>query len=230
MYAEDELLPISALQHLAFCERQWALIHIEGWWTENRLTAEGRILHQHVHSLETKSRGELQVANGLRLKSLHLGLTGIADVVEFYSLGIASEQNENNPFGVRLPKRRGLWRPFPVEYKRGQVKKNKCDEIQLCAQALCLEEMLKVNIASGALFYGRPRRRHEVIFDDSLRYKTTTLANRLHTFMQSGKTPPPVYDKKCQSCSLRTLCIPKAAGKSVAKYLNRVFAPTEKER
>jgi len=139
-YTEDDLIPISALQHFVFCERQCALIHIEQAWTENRLTAEGRLLHERVHDQGGESRAGVRIERGLPLRSLRLGLVGVADVVEFHPLS------------------EGGWRPFPVEYKRGKPKRNACDEIQVCAQALCLEEMLGVRIPAGALFYGKTHR------------------------------------------------------------------------
>lgn len=142
-FLEDDLLPLSGLQHLAFCERQWALIHIEQSWAENRLTAQGRVLHNRAHDGPPESRPGLRIARGLRLRSLRLGLSGQADVVEFYPA----------PDGIALPGETGLWRPFPVEYKRGRPKAGRCDEVQLCAQALCLEEMFARPIPSGALFY-----------------------------------------------------------------------------
>src|ERR1700693_673793 len=149
LFSEDELLPLSGLQHLQFCERQWGLIHIEQQWEENRLTAEGRILHERVHEAGTEARPGVVIARGLYLQSLRLGLTGQADVVEFH-------QSEA---GVELPGRKGWWRSFPVEYKRGRPKANSCDEVQLCAQTLCLEEMFGTAIESGAFFYGMNRRR-----------------------------------------------------------------------
>jgi len=218
-FAEDELLPISALQHLAFCERQWALIHLEGVWEENRLTAEGRVLHDRAHQTETESRGDVRIARGLRLRSLRLGLTGVADVVEFHRCTSAGQPDM--PATVRLPGARGLWVPFPVEYKRGRPKPGPYDEIQLCAQALCLEEMLGVSIRSAALFYGKPMRRTEVVLGDSLREQTERLALRLHELTRLGVTPAPVYEKKCDSCSLLALCMPKRLSKrpSVENYI-----------
>jgi len=201
-YKEDDLLPLSALQHLLFCERQCALIHIEQAWDENRLTAEGRIMHEKVHDAGEESRGDVRISRGLRLRSLRLGLTGMADVVEFH-------------------KENGTWCPFPVEYKRGKPKENDCDRVQLCAQALCLEEMLNCSISVGALFYGTTRRRLDVEFDANLRLKTENTASRLHELFDSGITPPAVYEKKCDSCSMLNACMPKTAGrhKSARKYL-----------
>jgi CRISPR-associated exonuclease Cas4 len=208
MYTEDELLPISALQHLLFCERQCALIHLEQLWDENRLTVEGKHLHDRAHEREDESRGDVRIARGLRLRSLRLGLTGMADVVEF---------------------RRGpddAWEPFPVEYKRGKPKFDHCDAVQLCAQALCLEEMLTVSVPTGALFYGAVRRREDVAFDDALRAHTAQAAARLHALITSGQTPPPAYGPKCKQCSLLNLCMPESMqrGKSVARYLARLCA------
>lgn len=200
---ESDLLPLSALQHLLFCERQCALIHLEGAWEENRLTAEGRLLHTRVHERGDESRGEVRVARGLRLRSIRLGLVGQADVVEFH----------------RLPD--GAWRAFPVEYKRGRPKPDDCDRIQLCAQALCLEEMTGSDIPEGALFYGAVRRRHPVVFDGTLRAAVADAASRLHALMSGKATPTAVYEKKCENCSLIALCrprMPTGAG-HVERYL-----------
>lgn len=229
MYDEADLLPISALQHLAFCERQWALIHLEGMWAENRLTVEGHHLHDRTHKPETESRGNVRTARGLRLRSLRLGLSGIADVVEFHRVAEVPEacasQVNQTPAGVSLPGVPGQWRPAPVEYKRGRPKLGPYDEIQLCAQALCLEEMLGVCIPAGFLFYGEPRQRHEVELTGALREQTEKMAARLHELTRAGKTPPARYEKKCESCSLLTLCMPKTTGarKSVEHYLSRII-------
>jgi CRISPR-associated exonuclease Cas4 len=217
VYTEDELLPISALQHLAFCERQWALIHLEGAWAENRLTAEGRIMHDRAHEPGIESRGDVRISRGLRLRSLRLGLSGIADVVEFHRCGrrddveVTAEGALSN--GVCLPGVLGLWFPFPVEYKRGRPKSGPIDEIQLCAQALCLEEMVDVSVPIAALFYGKPARRFEVVLTTSLRKETERLATRVHELMRLGVTPSPIYEKKCDSCSLFALCMPKRLSK-----------------
>jgi len=223
MYDEADLLPISALQHLAFCERQWALIQLEGLWAENRLTVEGHHLHDRTHQSESESRGDLRIARGLRLRSLRLGLSGIADVVEFRRVAGALEDHFSPPdeTGVRLPGARGLWQPAPVEYKRGKPKAGPYDEIQLCAQALCLEEMLGVAIPGAALYYGQPHQRQEVALTVELRQQTEKLAARLHELTRIGRTPLAKYEKKCESCSLLTLCMPKTTGgrKSVDRYL-----------
>ena len=225
MYSEDDLLPISALQHLAFCERQWALIHLEGAWEENPLTVEGHQLHDRVHEEDTEVRGDLRIAHGLRLRSLRLGLTGKADVVEFHRLTEA----QKNSAVVKLEGVPDLWKPIIVEYKHGKPKLDPCDEVQLCAQTLCLEEMLGIPIPSGTLFYGKPRRRYDVLLDETLRKETELLAVHLHELNQAGKTPAAQYTPKCPSCSLIELCLPKATGgqRNVHKYLSRAIAEME---
>ncbi len=227
MYDENELLPISALQHLAFCERQWGLIHLEQLWNDNRLTVDGSHFHDRVHEEETETRGDLRISRGLRLRSLRLGLIGRADVVEFHRLS----ETEDRSFGLRLESANGFWKPLVVEYKRGKPKADHCDKVQLCAQALCLEEMLAVSLPTAVLFYGNPRRRYEVRLDDSLREKTETLAARLHSLSHAGRTPSPRYARRCENCSLVQLCLPKAVGarRSVHRYLSRAIAQAVEE-
>jgi CRISPR-associated exonuclease Cas4 len=191
VFAEDELLPISALQHLVFCERQCALIHIERAWSENRLTVEGRHLHEKAHDGPDELRPGVRVTRGLPLRSFALGITGIADVVEFQE--------------VRVPD--GL-RAYPIEYKRGSKKNHEADRVQLCAQAMCLEEMLPASIPEGALFYGTPRRREIVSFEGPLRELTRKSCERLHALIASGRTPRAVREPKCKNCSLAGLCLP----------------------
>ncbi len=222
MYADDDLLPISALQHLIFCERQCALIHLEGAWAENRLTAEGRVLHERVDQATHESRREVRTATALRIRSLCLGLAGVADMVEFHLQETATDA-EGRTVAVALPRARGCWAPFPVEYKRGRPKEHRADEVQLCAQALCLEEMMAVHIPQGALFYGEVRRRTDVAFDEGLRRLTQETADRLHRLLASGITPPAVYGKRCESCSLIETCLPESAGNghSAGRWLAR---------
>ncbi len=216
MYSEDDLLPISALQHLAFCERQCALIHLEGVWQENKLTAEGRGMHDRAHESEVEVRPGIRMVRGLRLRSLRLGLTGQADVVQFH----AADEAGNSTQLTGAP---GWWRPYPVEYKRGKPKANRCDEIQLCAQAMCLEDMLQVSIAEGALYYGTPRRRTGVKFGLGLREETQRMAARLREIIASGRTPAAILEPKCRQCSLIEICMPGATdgSRSVAQYLRR---------
>jgi CRISPR-associated exonuclease Cas4 len=208
MHAEDDLLMISALQHLLFCPRQCALIHLEQVWTENRLTAEGRLLHEHVHEAGSDSRGAVRIEYDMPLRSLRLGLIGKADVVEMR----------------RQPNK--TWQPFPVEYKHGKPKKDDSDLVQLCAQALCLEEMLHCEVPAGAFYYGVKKRRTEVQFDQRLRRVTEDAAARLHELLSSTITPPPEYGKRCESCSLLDTCQPSATGKkhAVQHYMARMTA------
>jgi CRISPR-associated exonuclease Cas4 len=215
MFSEDQLLPLSALQHLLFCERQCALIHVEGLWVENRPTTEGRHLHEKVHQGPGQSRAGLRIARGLPLQSLRLGLAGKADVVEFHPV--------DDAHGWRAPPR-----PFPVEYKRGQPKRNDCDKVQLCAQAMCLEEMLGVQTPSGALFYGRTRRRLDVTFDPQLRRRTERAAERLHDLVARGRTPPARREPKCKNCSLLEICLPDATDntRSAERYLRNLLRST----
>jgi len=225
-YSEDDLLPLSALQHLEFCERQCALIHIERLWSENRLTAEGRNLHDKVHTLDVEVRDDLRISRGLRLKSLALGLSGMADVVEFNRVDevVGSEEADSykqSPLGIKISGAKGLWQPVPVEYKRGRPKRDASDKVQLCAQALCLEEMTGVCVPNGALFYCRTRKRFDVVFDAKLRKKTGKLCLDLHELFNSGKTPNAKYSPKCDRCSLLDLCLPKSLGRGhvVRKYI-----------
>ncbi len=210
MFAESDLLPLSALQHICFCERQCALIHVEQVWLENRFTAEGRIMHDRVDSGKRESRRDVRIAYTVALRSLRLGLVGKADVVEFHR--------------EKIPEGKTIWRPFPVEYKRGRPKKDNCDKIQLCAQALCLEEMLGHRIANGALFYGKTRRRQEVAIDDRLRTETEQMAVQLHALFNARVTPKPVFDKRCPNCSFSSYCLPEKLNgkKSAGRYLDAI--------
>ena len=219
MFTEDDLLPLSALQHLLFCERQAALIHLEQLWAENPLTVQGRQLHEKVDSAPGESRGDVRVARSLPLRSLRLGLSGRADLVELHRI---SDDNAGEPGSV-LPGIPGVWRPFPVEYKRGRPKPYHADEVQLCAQALCLEEMLGTSVPAGAIFYGQTRHRHDVRFDAALRRETEEAAGRLHRLIASGVTPPPVRAPKCDQCSLIGLCLPDAPAHSARRFLDRML-------
>lgn len=202
---------LSALQHYLFCPRQCALIHVEGVWSENYLTAVGRQLHERVDRKGSETRKDVHLATALRLVSNRLGLTGVADMVEFHR---QDSQHDVNGMcvAVRLPGLIGFWRPFPVEYKRGAPKSHRADEVQLCAQALCLEEMLGVSITAGALFYGETRRRTDVLFDAELRSLTEGIAAKVHELMRMGETPSPVLAKGCKACSLFDQCRPEDVG------------------
>ena len=191
-YAEDDLILLSALQHWLYCPRQCALIHLEQVWAENRLTAEGRVLHERAHEGGDENRPGVRTTRGLPVRSLRLGLTGQCDIVEFHQDGAI----------------------LPVEYKRGRPKPHRADEAQLCAQGMCLEEMLDLppgTIAAGHLFYGQRRRRTEVTFNDALRRLVADTAHTIHETIASGITPVAEYKEKlCRACSLIHLCQPRA--------------------
>ena len=198
-YREEDYLQLSGMQHFAFCPRQWALIHLENLWQENLQTAQGQLLHQRCHDAgQDESRGDLLILRDLRISSPSLGLSGACDVVEFH----------RDPKGVSLQGRDGLWMPYPVEYKRGKPKPHQADELQLCAQAICLEEMLCCSIPEGALFYGEPRRRQTVTLDESLRQTVKEMAEQMHQYAQRGYTPKVKPKKGCSACSLKDLCLP----------------------
>lgn len=212
MYHPDDCLMISGLQHFRFCRRQWALIHIEQQWAENVRTVEGNFLHERAHNEQLReSRGDLLIVRGLRVQSLTLGLTGQCDVVEF---------RRDDAHGVPLAGKHGLWLPYPVEYKRGAPKQDSCDELQLCAQAMCLEEMLCCTIPAGAVYYGEPRRRESVVFTEELRAEVRSALAEMHQYAQRGYTPKVKPRKGCGACSLKDVCLPKLMGKpSVEHYV-----------
>lgn len=204
-YDEESLLPISALQHLMFCERQWALIHLEQIWEENVLTVKGRELHERVDASGVTTNGDIATTRSLRLRSLRLGLTGIADIVEFHGRG-------------------GQRHPYPVEYKRGKPKKDLIDIVQLCAQAFCLEEMFEIDVSRGALFYGETKRRQEIDFTEAVRQETLSLIKKLHQVTLLKKTPAAKYEKKCENCSLLNWCLPSCTdgSKRANEYVNSI--------
>lgn len=214
MYSEDDLIPVSALADFTFCERRAALHFIENVWKDNIFTAEGTIIHDRVDDASASEvRGNVRIARSVWLRSLALGLVGKADVVEFH---------KTETGGVKLEGISGLWLPFPVEYKRGLLRHERSFEVQLCAQAICLEEMLGGNIPSGAIFYGQTRRRMDVFFDSKMRTETEEAAKKIHELIASGITPPPVYSAKCKKCSLVELCLPKIS-KKAGNYLLKVI-------
>lgn len=189
MFPEDQFLPLSALQHWLYCPRQCGLIHLEQVWAENRFTAEGRVLHKKAHDGPDESRAGVRVTRGIGVRSFALGISGQCDVVEFHCDATI----------------------VPVEYKRGKPKTHRADEVQLCAQAMCLEEMLGTRITDGGLFYGERRRRTAVLFDEELRELVAQTARALHEMRSSTKTPVADYSSvRCDACSLIELCQPKA--------------------
>jgi CRISPR-associated exonuclease Cas4 len=178
---------------------------------------EGRYLHCRVDEEETEIRGDIRICRGLRLRSLRLGLVGKADVVEFHRLP------DNAREGMCLKEINGFWQPIPIEYKRGKPKPDICDEVQLCAQALCLEEMTGTKVPEGRLFYGMPRRRYEVLCNDVLRQEVEKISMRLHKLTEARKTPAAQYGKKCKNCSLYDFCMPKVVNKGptrVKEYIS----------
>lgn len=200
---EDDLIPLSALQHYLFCPRQCALIHVERAWAENRFTAEGRVMHERTDRLHAESRRGVRTLTALPIRSFRLGVHGVADAVEIHAAS-------------------GSDRPFPVDYKRGRPKEHRADEVQLCAQAMALEEMFGLQVPEGALFYGETRRRFPVAFDDPLRALTVRIAQEVRATIESGATPAPSYERrKCEACSLVELCRPKVLSRrrDVASWL-----------
>lgn len=203
---------LSALQHFAYCRRQWGLIFVERQWAENARTAEGQVFHQTAHhGPESETRGDLLILRGLRVASPALRLGGVCDVVEFH----------RSPSGVPLMGREGLWLPYPVEYKKGSDQTRESDEVQLCGQTLCLEDMLCCQIPEGSLFYGETRRRTRVAFDEPLRQRTLSLLQEMLGYMARGHTPAAKPHKGCNACSLRDVCLPKLSRTpSVADYVH----------
>ena len=201
----DNLLPISALQHLIFCERQCALIHVERLWVENRLTVEGRQLHDRAHEGPDEYRSNVTIARGLPLRSTRLGLFGVADIVELHHTGKTQTRESSSSYG----------RILPIEYKRGKPKKDDSDRVQLCAQAMCLEEMFQCEISTGHLFYGKRKRRTEVELDERLRNRTRDATSRLHEMIAKRETPRASREPKCDNCSLVEICLPNGTGPDV---------------
>ena len=270
-------LPISALERLTFCERQCALVHVEGMWEENRYTAEGNVLHAKAHEGGPETHAGVRIARGLDLRCRALNLVGKADVVEFTppdgftgpvadtvraaaaaavfddgetgdgetgdgetgdgetgdgETGDGETGDGEDRDGQAAPRDRPTlagWSVVPVEYKRGKPKTSPewgdCDRVQLCGQALCLEEMLGVAVPAGRLFYGKTRRRTDVPFDAALRDLTRRAAERLHDLLASGRTPPAVNDSRCPNCSLIRQCLPAVTSgkKSAAAWTERAL-------
>lgn len=210
-YHEEDFLQLSGLQHFLFCRRQWALIHIENQWAENLRTVSGDLMHERTHDETlTEKRGNIVVARGMDVKSRYLGISGKCDVVEFH----------RKESGVTIHGWEGLWMPFPVEYKNGEPKENNCDAAQLCAQAMCLEEMLCCQIPHGALFYGKIKRRILVEFTDQLRKEVQETLMEMHALYRRGHTPKVKCSKACNACSLKELCLPVLMKQcSVRKYM-----------
>ncbi len=219
-YNEDDYLMLSGIQHFSFCKRQWALIHIENQWEENTRTYGGQEMHEKADDpFLAESRGDTVISRSIPLVSHSLKIYGIADVVEFH----------RKSSGITIQRHSGLWQPTPIEYKYGQKKAINCDEVQLCAQAVCLEEMLGISIRQGYLYYGKTRRREEVNFSGELRMQVAKICAEMWELFQKGATPKAEYRKSCLNCSLYHLCKPETfeKRKSALKYINKAF---EEER
>ena len=201
----DSMMMLSALQHYTFCPRQFALIHVEQVWADNRFTAEGNILHERVDSGVIEQRKNVRYERSVMLKSKRYQLTGKMDLLEI-------EQTDPPRY-------------FPVEYKRGKPKTEDWDRVQLCAQALCIEEMRDIDVLEGAIWYWEVRRREAVEIDEALRASTIEAINGAHDILVRGNTPPPTENvKRCRACSLVDLCEPKAFRKDhSAKYIRQLY-------
>jgi len=200
IYSPEDYLPLSGIQHFQFCRRQWALIHVERQWQENVLTVEGKLYHERADDpFEIESRQGVIISRSMPVISHRLGFQGVCDVVEFTP----------STYGVNLFGREGTFIPCPVEYKRGKPKWDECDEMQICAQAICLEEMLAVSISAGYLFYWETRHRIEVVFDETLRGRVFKSSQEMHDYYSRGHTPRVKPSKACRSCSLVDICLPE---------------------
>ena len=210
-WQEEDYLLLSGLQHFVFCRRQWALIHIEDQWAENLRTVEGGLLHQRAHDETVREvRGDLITVRGVHIHSPTLGVSGQCDVLEF----------RRSPGGIPLEGYDGLWQPYPVEYKRGASKATDADRLQLCGQAMCLEEMLCCAVPEGALFYGQTRHREQVTFTDDLRGQVRAALSEMHELYRRGHTPRVKPTKSCNACSLKELCLPRLMRtRSASAYL-----------
>lgn len=199
LFSEEEFLQLSGIQHFAYCPRQWALAYLEMQWNESLSTFEGRLLHERAHDVAfNQKRGDTLTVRGMPIFSRTFGISGECDVVEFHL----------DKAGVPLHGREGLYRAIPIEYKRGKPKEHDADRLQLCAQAMCLEEMLGCEIPLGYLFYGETRRRTEVAFGDELRQKVAAMLAQMHQYAKRGHTPRVKPRKGCKTCSLSEICLP----------------------
>lgn len=210
-YNEEDFLMLSGIQHFAFCRRQWALIHIDMLWEENLITVEGDILHEKCHDeYSSESRGEVIISRGMPVFSRTLGVSGECDIVEF--------RKAKN--GITLNGKNGLYAVYPVEYKRGEPKTDNCDVLQLVGQAICLEEMLSCEISSGALYYGKIKRRQKVDITDSVKSEVRDMFKEMHEYYRKGYVPKVKPSKSCNACSLKNLCLPKICKiKSAKEYI-----------
>ncbi len=218
MYEEDDMLMLSGIQHFMFCPRQWALIDIEQQWTDNKLTIEGNLLHKNVDNpFYRQKNGDIITLRSLHIASKRLGLYGITDAVEL----VPSDTPDNAITYHRYP---GYWKPYPVEYKRGKPKRDATDEVQLAAQAMCLEEMYGISIPYGALYYNEVKHRETIAISEALRCTTMQCAMQMHDIFKSGILPQAVKAPHCRNCSLNNICLPEMCDcTQVKNYLNRTL-------
>lgn len=216
MYTEDDMLMLSGIQHFVYCPRQWALIHIERVWSDNRLTVEGQLLHQHADDpFYRQKNGDCVSLRSVSIASKELGLYGFSDVVELRPSDCAADC-------IQHPSYPGYWKPFPVEYKRGHSKQDERDEVQLAAQVICLEEMHDIKIDYAYLFYWEIRRREEIAINENLRQLTKHYADEMHRIFKTCVVPKAEKSRKCYNCSLFDICLPDTKVKPLAKnYLKK---------
>lgn len=222
-YSQDELLMLSNIQHFSFCKRQWSFIVVESQWVDNRLTVEGTNIHKTADDpVFVEVRNDIIISRAVPIVSYELGLSGKCDVVEFHP----TEK------GIRLSGKAGTYTPVPVEYKHGSKKTNDVDEVQLCAQGLCLEEMLNVNVPFGYMYYHKTRRRVEIRFTEILRARVKKLCVEMHDALKCGKTFSAELKNGCKNCSFYDLCLPESFSKnsSVKSYMDAILNFSEEER
>ncbi len=210
-FKEEDYLQLSGIQHFAFCRRQWALIHIEQQWSENYRTTAGEIFHDRAHdeSITEKRKGIL-IVRGLKISSRVLGISGQCDIVEFH------EDSD----GINIKGQDGMWKVIPIEYKRGEPKEDNSDNLQLCLQAMCLEEMFLTDISYGFLFYGKNKRRTRVDFDINMRTQVQDMTSEMHELFARGYTPNCKKKPRCKACSLKDICLPSIQSQaSVESYI-----------
>lgn len=210
---------LSGLNHFMFCRRRWALVHIEQLWNENEYTLDGHYMHERVHDASfTESRGSVLLSRGMPIRSTLLNITGVCDMVELHK----------DPLGVSIQGREGTWRLYPIEYKRGKPNERGADEMQLCAQAMCLEEMFVTEIPEGAVFYGETHRRLPVVFTEELRQKVRASLEEMHQLFERGHTPRAKMTRACKNCSLVELCQPGLSKQmSASEYVRRMLEEEE---
>lgn len=220
-YPESEYLQLSALQHFAFCRRQWGLIHLEQQWVENYHTADGRLGHKNAHDgLHSESRPNRIITRGMAISSPSLGISGECDIVEFNATSN----------GIYLAGKPGLWQPYPIEYKRTGKAATQADHLQLCAQTMCLEEMLCCVIPEGAIYSIATKKRTSVLLDEALRAQVTDFLAEMHALTKRGHTPRVKKSKACAACSLQEVCLPKLEKTTtVQTYLQKFINNPEEE-